>query len=291
MYDFDLIVTTYKKNKELNNFLNSVLAQSHKLKIRVILLNQNEYPIKKNIFKKKLKHPNIKLIELNIGKKSLSEARNLGLKYGLQSKFVAFPDDDCWYNEETLIKIKSYLNNNKAIDIISTCVWDPIANRSLGNRPKNVYKKISYLNIFKYPISVGLFFRSNFFYANSIYFDENYGAGTALGSGEETELLARALSLNTNIFYNGFISVFHLIENQNINLKKIYSYSYGFGFLVTEMSFKYKKITFLNFFYVLGMTLLAFIVRFHIKVYRDKYCARIRGLFVGCYAYIKPKKK
>ena len=53
MYDFDLIVTTYKKNKELNNFLNSILAQSHKLKIRVILLNQNEYPIKKKKYLKK----------------------------------------------------------------------------------------------------------------------------------------------------------------------------------------------------------------------------------------------
>lgn len=288
-YDFDLIVTSYKKKKELNSFLKSVLTQSPDLKIRVIIINQNE----NSIFNKNLSDykglKNIKLIEIMASKISLSKARNIGLRYGLNSKFVAFPDDDCWYDTNTLKLIKSYFEKNINVDVISTCVWDPIENSSLGARKKNILKNISFVNLFKYPISVGLFFKSQIFIDNELLFNENYGAGTTLGSGEETELLGKILLLNKKIIYNGFIKVFHLIEKEPIDIEKTYLYSYGFGFLITEMFFRYKKIVLLNLIDVLLKTLLGLIMSIHRKPFREKYFFRIKGIFEGILGFMVNK--
>jgi hypothetical protein len=62
------------------------------------------------------------------------------------------------------------------------------------------------------------------------YFDERLGAGTPIGSGEETELLGRLLSRGCRIDYLGDLQVYHPVPHySNTDIGKNYRYGVGFG--------------------------------------------------------------
>lgn len=64
----------------------------------------------------------------------------------------------------------------------------------------------------KSGVSCSLFFKVNA--PGNIFFDENFGVGTELGfgSGEETDLILRLLSIR-NILYYPLIRVYHPVYN------------------------------------------------------------------------------
>ena len=200
-----LILTGAERHADMQRFFQSLLVQHEPAcTIEVIFVNQGTFEPPQI----ELAARGITLREIRTGRLPLSKARNIGLAEASGDLF-AFPDDDCWYPERLLADVMAYLALRPEVDVISTNVFDPTTQRAYGDRPVGLDCKIHYGNLFQLPISVGIFVHRNAFDAAGFFFDEQIGAGTPLGSGEETDLVYRLLRSGSRIEYLGTLQVYH----------------------------------------------------------------------------------
>lgn len=225
---FSLIVTTRNRISELIRFFDSIEKQLFDFDcLEVIFINQSKVRLDtfyefKNV---------VNFIEIITEPKGLSAARNIGLKIS-KGTIVCFPDDDCWYDSFVLKNVYDFFKSNLDFDILCLNVFDPIKNISYGKRPLDVMREVDFGNLFELPISVGIFIKMVNIDRKDVYFREDLGAGSFLGSGEETELLFRLKKLSNRIIYNGYYKVFHPVyEFSSLDYDKYYSYGIGFGYL------------------------------------------------------------
>ncbi|EPV1124485.1 glycosyltransferase family 2 protein [Vibrio harveyi] len=277
-----LFVTSSEPFELINSFLDSVERQSPHLYIDVIFVNQN-----KNCYTghKYGRQGSLKVIEVN-EIIPLSKARNIAISNACLKNynFIAFPDDDCWYNNGLLENIVAYFGSNQDVDILCTNVLDPSNNKTYGGRPRDIRVLISENNIFKYPISVGIFIKINASIIEQIHFDEQLGAGTKIGSGEETELMYRLLKNQCRCLYDGGIYVYHPVVDGKYcsnDIKKYFAYGVGFGFLCRKMIFNQDFSVLVYYMYILTRTLGGVLFNFNNAVNRKVYIARLKGMIVG----------
>jgi len=172
----------------------------------------------------------IQIVLCRVGRPlSLSTARNIGIAKAT-GDIVAFPDDDCWYDDAVLEKISGYFEAHPQVECICVNVYDPELRRAMVDQPIGVIQRVAYSNVFQFANSNGIFIRRNALRMVGDRFDERLGVGTALGSGEETEFVTRLLALKIHIDYVGTIQVYHpVIQHLYGTPEKEYSYSFGFG--------------------------------------------------------------
>jgi glycosyltransferase involved in cell wall biosynthesis len=231
---FTLIVTGFDRADELDRFMRSIGDQSLTQGVELILVNQSTIrPSSCDALP-----PAVRFVEVRTGiRVPLSKARNIGLE-NYCGEIVAFPDDDCWYEPSLLSKVALYFEQNPAVDCICTGVYDPDAGLSYGKRPLGVSRRVSFSNVFKLCISVGIFVRRRALERAGAYFDECLGAGTPMGAGEETELLVRMLSARCRIEYVGQLQVYHSLPKfAPSDAEKNYRYGVGFGHLTGRVLF------------------------------------------------------
>ncbi len=223
-----LILTGAERHTEMERFFRSLLVQNKSgFVIEVIFVNQGDFEPPRD----DLAARGIALREIRTCQLPLSKARNIGLTEA-NGDIYAFPDDDCWYPEELLLSVVGIFEKNATLDAVCTNVYDPAHRLSYGGRPVGVDYKIDFSNLFELPISVGLFVRGKAFRSAGYFFDEQLGAGTLLGSGEETDLVYRLLRQSSGVEYRGTLQVFHPVpEYQETDIAKFYKYGRGFGFL------------------------------------------------------------
>jgi glycosyltransferase involved in cell wall biosynthesis len=204
-----------------------VTSLSSNINIELIFINQGCFEPPHSINS----HELISHKELKHGRLPLSRARNIGLQY-VTGDVIGFPDDDCWYSPNVLQEVVSYFDAHPATSAICANVYDPVLKRSYGGRPVGAHVRVDYLNLFELPISVGIFVRRKAPESVGFHFDEQLGAGTLLGSGEETDLIYRLLKSKAVVEYVGSIQVFHPVpEYQEADIAKYHRYGLGFGYL------------------------------------------------------------
>jgi len=224
-----LVLTGSDRHADLTRFYSSIgaAAESANVNIELIFVNQGQFdpPATINTLKT-LSH-----IQLKHKKLPLSRARNIGLQH-ITGDVLGFPDDDCWYSSNVLQQVAHYFDEHPSTAAICTNVYDPVLQRSYGGRPVGTHIRVNYQNLFELPISVGIFVRRNAFEDAGFQFDEQLGAGTRLGSGEETDLIYRLLKCGALVEYVGSVQVFHPVpEYQETDIAKYYRYGLGFGYL------------------------------------------------------------
>lgn len=224
----DLIVTSRDNHQLVLRLLESLTDQ--KKYVKIIFINQNEESYSDILY-------GFDYVEIMARHLPLSKARNLGLIHCTE-ELVGFPDDDCWYEKDFFNKLLSYFTQNPDFDIACTSVYDPLARRTYGRRPLNLECDVNYSNILDLPISVGIFIRRAR-HQEEIHFNERLGAGTVIGSGEETCLLLDLFSKSAKIKYNGYLRVFHQIPKSEPNTK-IFNYAIGYGFSLRTL-YSYDK--------------------------------------------------
>ncbi len=231
-----LIQTSQNRKKELKRFVASLNAQEgiDFNQIQLIFIDQED---NKDVFKEL--NAQIDFTYISYKHCSLSLARNIGLKH-VKGEYVGFPDDDCWYEPDTLKKVLDYLNEGAYQGITGkgtdekgrlTSIF-PEKNFELDNI--NRCAAISYTMFFKHDMSM--------------VFDEDMGVGSPynIGAGEETDFLLTLMNKNNyKVFYDSDIIIHHPtgnIYNKEIILKRTYSYSRGSGYLLKKHKFplKYK---------------------------------------------------
>lgn len=281
--DFDLILTARDRKRETLRLFASLAAQQGAGQVRVLFADQGLHLRSEAL--ELISHLNdISLQVREIPPSALSFARNEAIKLGLRSRIVGFPDDDCWYGPTVLQSIRRIFDEQPEVQCVCTNVYDPDRGLSYGGRPVGIRLPVNFSNIFSLPISVGIFVRREAFEAVGARFDESLGAGTVLGSGEETELIARLLTSDAAILYAGDISVYHPVPNYDQNdVRKFHAYGLGYGYLSSKFVKKGHYIVTLNLMNLIIRSLGGFVIFILNKTKRDVYQSRLNGILRGSF--------
>jgi glycosyltransferase involved in cell wall biosynthesis len=273
-----LVVTSFDRQADLDRLALSICRQTFRGKIEVSFISQGSAKFR---LPESATTP-IEVIEISqAGLTPLSRARNAGMTE-LSGDIVGFPDDDCWYEPNLLDKIANYFRDNPGIDCICTNVYDPDRMLPYGKRPVDIRRRISFTNVFRLGISVGIFVRREALELAGAYFDERLGAGTPIGSGEETELLGRLLAHGRRIDYLGDLQVYHPVPYySNADILKYYHYGVGFGHLNGRFLRGGHTGVLWIFLNILVRSLGGAIVKFYNPILRELYLMRFVGTLKG----------
>lgn len=222
---FSLILATVGRTEELANFLVHLDAQPYRA-VELIVVDQNEddrllpvlSPYQSRFF--------VKHIRSNRG---ISRARNLGLRFA-SGNIVAFPDDDCWYNPDTLQRVANLFFEHPDWDGITGSCTTPAGRLPFLDHKSGYINKI---NVWTRAISITIFLRDSLI--NTVgTFDERLGAGADSGfcAGEETDYLLRALENRCWISYQSDICVNH--PEIRSSSDRGYVYGRGLGYVLRK---------------------------------------------------------
>ena len=228
MYKFSLVLATYGRYDEIEDFFVSIVNSDYNLKeVEIIVVDQNDKISLDDIIKKYSKTLNIKHIKSDI--KGLSKNRNIGIEIA-SGKYIAFPDDDCKYMKDTLKKVESYFESNKDIYGVMGRIIDEKGDDCIRKWP-NKELEINKGNFYTKLSSITLFKRNN---QEKQYFNEMLGVGAPYGSNEDANMIYKNLKSGKKIKYFPDIVLFHPKPPEKIDIDKVYNYGLGFGALCKE---------------------------------------------------------
>jgi GT2 family glycosyltransferase len=199
---FDLVVATVDRVDELELFLASLDRQTHR-GFTVRLVDQNEDDRLRPVL---ASHPGLELAHLR-SRPGLSRARNVALA-GLTADLVAFPDDDCVYDDGLLERVALALAERDDLDGLTgrAVTRDGRSSASWKAEPAVLTRD----NLWNRAISFTIFLRRDVV-SRVGGFDValGLGSGTPWHSGEEIDYLLRALAAGAHLEYDPSLVVAH----------------------------------------------------------------------------------
>ncbi|MDQ7842944.1 MAG: glycosyltransferase [Armatimonadota bacterium] len=218
---FSLILATVERTREVARFLASLEGQTYP-HFEVVVVDQNDDDRVDRLIASHEMHYAIRRLRASRG---LSRARNQGIAVAT-GDVLAFPDDDCWYPPELLVRVVGHLESGTWQGVAGRAV-DSVHRPSGGMRwdqtsgllaPGNVWRRATSYTIFLQRVVV----------ERVGGFDESLGigSGTRWGSGEETDYLLRAMAAGFRIFYDPALYVYH---EQPVRNSAALGFSYGMG--------------------------------------------------------------
>jgi glycosyltransferase involved in cell wall biosynthesis len=221
---FSLVMATYNRKQEVDDFISSLLRQSFDIKkVELIIVDQNEQNILEDIVNKYSETINILHIRSNIIGASVS--RNIGIEAS-SGEIVAFPDDDCQYYSDTLESVYRVFSGNGEVNTVLGQVFD---------------RKVSEKIIRDWPDKVAMINERNFFFLYTcitvftknkvVTFDRNFGPNALFPAYEDADyILSLIKSTNDIICYFPEVQVTHpKLSIDTMSIKKIQDYGAGFG--------------------------------------------------------------
>lgn len=225
-----IVTNTYKRSNELvEKSLRASLNQNVS-PIKVILLDQNDFPLK--LYSDITDHP---LFERQkVEKKSVSAARNL-LKVPELTEWIFFCDDDGYPSDDYSEKLFEIINSNPGLEILA----GSIVRIDTGKYYSLRHQKGGSLKYFRNTKNL---MGSNFVIKTKVFnelgrFDENFGVGSFWGSSEETDFCWKAYFAGKEMEFFRELIVYHLPpfnESVKTGFKKAFKYGVGKGALVTK---------------------------------------------------------
>jgi glycosyltransferase involved in cell wall biosynthesis len=272
---FSLVMATLGRYNEIILFIDSLINQSHN-DFELIIVDQNENDrIEKLCSSYDM---NIKVIKSDI--KGLSVNRNIGLRH-ISGDIVAFPDDDCEYDYDTLEKVNNFFTQNTDYDFYTCNTKEKHSELSILSSTLDD-KVVTLNNVMHVGISFTIFARIGAIV--NFTFDEQLGIGAEFGSGEESDLLFFLLNKKNNGFYHSQHYIFHPFKQETA--EKAFQYGKGYGALHKKAVIVYKYYRFL--FYFL-LTLLRETKNTIIYPYSADRISSMKGRIFGFFHY-KPKR-
>jgi len=223
--DLSLVLCTYGRTNEVDNFLNSIYTQTKK-PTEIIVVDQNEENVLHHILNKWSEK--LPIIHKRVNFKGASRSRNFGAKQAV-SKLIAFPDDDCLYPPRLIENITKLFQQKGEFETILTAKIEPSEISSCLSKPSLNYSWVtSSLDLFKAKAETSnIFARKSKLESLPYIFNEDIGPGasTPWASNEETDLLVRLLQKNVLIAKDETIRIIH--HSCQGSLKKTLQYGMG----------------------------------------------------------------
>lgn len=232
---FSLIVCTVDRNAHLKRLFMSLQQQAFR-QFEVILVDQNEDDRLVSLVETFSADFTIRHVRSPRG---LSRARNVGIA-AAKTELIAFPDDDCWYTPDTLSTVHALFANDPALQIATGRTLDAQGAPSVS--PTGVSQcTITRDNFLACGNSNGIFVRASLLQAIG-NFDEKLGVGaqTPYQSGEEADLLLRAIAFGAKLIYFPHITVHHdqvVGQDNPKRIERAAKYGAGFGALLRKHHF------------------------------------------------------
>jgi glycosyltransferase involved in cell wall biosynthesis len=283
---FSLIMATYDRKDEVKIFFESLIVQTYK-HFELLIIDQNEDNRVYDIYTQYKDKLDIKYFRSE--KKGLSVNRNLGLN-NCSGDIIAFPDDDCEYNTDTLEKAANLFLNSDKYSFYTCNTREKSGSRTVSSdnsvfykpfKPAKTSQEISLFNIMSTGIAFTIFVRADCI--RQYRFDEQLGVGTEYGSGEESDLLFYLIEKKAKGFYHADIFIYHPYKVEDIN--RAFSYGKGFGAVHKKAITTYKYYGLLPlFFFKLLNSVLSIIFHTHRK-------ERIAALWGRIYGFMHYNNK
>lgn len=200
-----ILPTLGDRISELKRLFDSLTSQTYK-NFEIILVSQGNFAKIENLIKDY--ELNIKHIKSDT--KGLSLNRNLAINH-VKGNIIVFSDDDAWYFEESLEIVKKEIKNK---DVVCFQIFDPVNNEQYKNY--NTHKSnVNRLQILK-KSSIEICINLSRVKKEKLKFNEKFGLGTDVKSGEENIFLKRILDNGNKIHYVPMVFVYH---RKKINTK------------------------------------------------------------------------
>jgi len=264
-------MSTFGRSDEIIILLNSLLLQSYK-NFELVIIDQNDDDIVEKIFNQYKDKLDTRYYRCE--KKGLSLGRNMGLEH-VSGDIVAFPDDDCEYETDTLEKAADFFGENPHYSFY-TC---NTKEKNGDNAVLETIKKdcdIGISNFLSVGISFTIFVRSEAFAGFS--FDERLGVGAAFGSAEESDLLLYLIKNKKKGRYHAARYIYH--PGKTETPQRVYSYSLGFGALFKKALLLYRMYPmFFIFLYRIARNIVKLCLHPGDKITRALVTGRLNGFF------------
>lgn len=229
---FSLLVATLNRKDELARLLESLTRQTvSQDAFEVLIADQNSPGFLQPVIDAFA--PRLHLRAVSVPNKGVSQARNAILHLA-RGKFIAFPDDDCFYEPDTLQETRKYFDvflHAHALVGSWTAPEQPYL------IPKRRAKILSWLTTFKRGETYAQFYRREVV-EHIGGFDPIIGPGTGLpyGCGEDTDYLLRTVKAGFNVMYAPQVRIRHPEEKAqpSLNAAKIRSYAMGRMYLLRK---------------------------------------------------------
>ncbi|MBD5436267.1 MAG: glycosyltransferase family 2 protein [Treponema sp.] len=219
---FSLIMATLGRDKDVFTFCSHLANQTY-FNFELIIVDQNDDRRLDSVvaaFQDKFK-----IFHIRSPRKGLSHNRNIGMMYA-SGDILAFPDDDCYYNDDTLEYVLNGFEQTGADYFCINYNDEKYPEESKWGETEKIW--IRKKKFYEYGISISLFIKREI--EQNFRFDEQLGVGSSFGSGEETDLLLYFLSKKYSCYYDGTYCIHHpYTKMYTADLKRVYSYSLGFG--------------------------------------------------------------
>lgn len=239
---FSLIVCSVDRFDPLERLFASLQRQVHP-DFEVVLVDQNDdarlHPlITRFAGAFKIRHVT--------SERGLSRARNVGIAQA-EGELIAFPDDDCWYEPETLATVAAVFHERPDLDIATGRTLDADGRPSVSPTGDKE-TEITRANYLVCGNSNGIFLRRSTMERIG-GFDERLGVGAAtpFQSGEEADLLLRAVALGERLVYIPRIVVHHdQVEDgpAKRQIARAGKYGAGFGALLRKHRFSFPEVAY-----------------------------------------------
>ncbi|PAM94249.1 hypothetical protein B4N84_14370 [Flavobacterium sp. IR1] len=265
-----LIVSTYGRYKEVELFLESLLEQNCNFELfEVIIVDQNDeldlVPLV-NSFKDKFN-----LIHVKADFKGLSKAKNIGIDLA-KGSIITFPDDDCTFYPDTISNALNFFDKNRDVDVVYGSVFERSTNTNVMRNWPREQKKLNLFNFSMRYSAITCFTRIK------LKFNENYGVGAKISSGEELDYVIRAIK-DYKVVYSPTIQVWHpKLDVLSMSNQKIYNYAYGYAAIMRKNCNIILAIIFSTSFMY---QCVRYFINILAPIQRKKYFLAIKGRFDG----------
>ena len=224
-----LVLATVDRTKEVERLLQSLDRQTYR-DFELIVVDQNPAGVLAPLLEPN-KHSFPIIHVERPDDRGVSKSRNIGIKQAT-GELLTFPDDDCWYPDDLLETVDSFMQSRPEVDSVSgRMVYEQEESAEKASSPDGRgYFMEKRLKVAQIPGPWSLFVRGPGA-QEAGRFDETLGpgAGTPWGSGEDTDYYLQIYEAGFNFFYNPDIVVYHPIATQYFADSSDLGRSYRYG--------------------------------------------------------------
>ncbi|MGG5812414.1 glycosyltransferase family 2 protein [Falsiroseomonas sp. CW058] len=225
MIRFSLVMATRGRDREIAEFLDSLLAQGRD-DAEAIVVDQNADGRVAAVLAPYLAR--LPVTHLRSAVAHANHARNLGLR-AARGNVVAFPDDDCLYPAGVLDRVADAFAADPALAVLTGPAASPAGGLGSG-RWRAEGGPIDVTNVWTSVIEFNLWLRRPVALALG-GFDEAMGPGSPLGSAEGNDLVMRAVAAGHAARYDPALRVVHPDKRlSDVAVARARLYGRGLGF-------------------------------------------------------------